>query len=99
MLVIPLVKTASQIMNVNLSGQSCTIKLQQRGGNVYCDLLVGTDPVFTSVICRDRVKLSRQPYLKFSGDFTFIDTQGREDPEYSGFGERYIFCYLEPDQS
>jgi hypothetical protein len=99
MQVIPLVKTASQIMNINLSGQSCTIKLQQRSGNVYCDLLVGTDPVFTSVICRDRVKLSRQPYLKFSGDFTFIDTQGREDPEYTGFGDRYIFCYLEPDQS
>jgi hypothetical protein len=47
------------------------------------------------VMCMDRVKLVRHAYLGFIGNLGFIDTQGKTDPDYTGFGARYQLIYLE----
>jgi len=95
MISISIAAVPSQEFYVSLAGQRCKIKLYQRRGNVFLDLSVGNNLIAGAVICRDRVRIIRQPYLKFIGDLVFIDNQGYDDPDYSEFGSRYNLMYLE----
>lgn len=92
--VIPLINVPYQVFSVTLANQRCKITLYQKAEGLFLDLAVGTTQIVTSMICRDRVKLLRYPYLGFIGNLAFIDTQGTNDPEYTGFGSRYKLSYL-----
>lgn len=101
MIVIPLHATPSQQVSVSLNGQSCVIRVYQKGDQLYMDLTVNNVVLFTTVACHDRDFLVRYTYLGFSGDLSFLDTQGLSDPQYSGFGSqaqnpRYLLVYLTP---
>lgn len=58
------------------------------------NLYVGTTPILQGAICCDRVSLIRHEYLDFSGNLAFIDTQGTEDPNSDGLGNRWKLVYL-----
>jgi hypothetical protein len=92
---IPIASTPSQTLNVTLGAQSCKINLYQKSTGVYLDLSINNVPIVTAVLCLDRVKLVRHAYLGFIGNLGFIDTQGKADPDYTGFGTRYQLIYLE----
>ena len=49
--------------------------------------------IVAGMICLDRVRIVRHEYLGFIGNLVFIDTQGTSDPEYTGFGSRYLLIY------
>jgi hypothetical protein len=93
---IPIASTPSQTLNVTLGAQSCKINLYQKSTGVYLDLSIDNAPIITAVLCLDRVKLVRHKYLGFIGSLAFVDTQGKTDPDYTGFGARYVLIYLEP---
>lgn len=95
MLVIPVSAVPAQQMSINLAGQNCTIKLYQKTTGVFVDLYILGTPIITGVIVLDRVCIVRDAYLGFIGDLVMIDTQGTSDPDYSGFGARWQFCYVE----
>lgn len=94
---IPLQPLASQFLNVTLDGQACRIAVYQKSTGLFLDLTVANVVRMTCVVCRDRVRLVRQAYLGFVGDLAFIDTQGAQDPDYTGLGSRYQLAYLAPD--
>ena len=96
MKIIPLSAVPSQTMTVILNGQNCNISVYTLGEDniLYLDLLVQNKPIIQCVICHDRVRLIREPYLGFVGDLAFFDTQGTSDPVYSGLGSRYLLGYL-----
>lgn len=92
---IPLIATPSQSLTVNLNGQQCEIKIDQKyTGGVFLSLVVDSVSVRAFAICRDRVSLVRQSYLPFVGKLAFVDTQGVSDPDYTGFGTRYQLVYI-----
>lgn len=92
---IPLIATPSQSLSVSLGGQQCEIQIDQKyTGGVFLSLVVNGISVISCAICRDRVSLVRHPYLPFAGTLAFIDTQGKTDPDYTGFGTRYQLAYL-----
>lgn len=93
---IPIQPLPSQILNVSLAGQSCTIAVYQKSTGVFLNLYVAGVPKVLGVICHDRVRLVRQAYLGFTGDLSFIDTQGKDDPQYTGMGSRWVLAYLTP---
>jgi hypothetical protein len=95
MLILPLAARASQKFSVLLAGQNCQIAVYQKTTGLYLDLAVNNAPIKSGVICRDRVLLIRHAYLGFVGDLTFFDTQGVDDPQYSGLGSRWQLVYLE----
>lgn len=95
MLQVPITATPSQTLNVTLGGQNCQIAIRQNSTGVYLDLSVANAPVLQSALCLDRVKLVRHKYLGFIGSLAFVDTQGKTDPDYSGFGARYQLVYVE----
>ncbi|MFJ3048517.1 phage baseplate plug protein [Herbaspirillum chlorophenolicum] len=92
---IPLSAVASQTVNVLLGGQNCTIKVFQKSTGLFVDVSVNNVPVVQGVIALNRNLIVRYPYRGFIGDLAFIDTQGAEDPIYTGFGGRFVFMYLE----
>lgn len=93
--VIPLVATPSQVVNVALGGQSCTIKVYQLATGLFVDVYVNGAAVIVGVIARNMTRIVRNAYLGFVGDLTFYDTQGVADPDYTGLGGRFEFVYLE----
>lgn len=92
---IPLRAVPAQACSVVLGGQNCQVSVYQKSTGVYLDLRVNHQPVAMAVLCHDRVWLIRETYSGFVGDLTFVDTQGRDDPVYTGFGDRFQLMYRE----
>lgn len=93
MQIIPVQAVPNQIFSTLLGNQSCEITLTTRSTGLYFDLSVNNEPVRQGVICQNLNRLIRYPYLGFSGDFWFLDTQGSDDPVYTELNGRYLFEY------
>lgn len=96
MLQIPISAVPSQALTVLLGGQLCRINLYQKSTGVFLDLLANNAPIVTAALCLDRARVVRHKYLGFLGDLAMVDTKGKSDPDYSGFGSRYMLVYLDP---
>ena len=95
MLIVPVNDVPSQTFSVVLGGQSCQIRIVQRGQALYADVSVNNTPIVQGSACRDRVFIVRSAYLGFIGDLLFIDMQGTSNPLSPGLGTRYLFVYAE----
>lgn len=90
---IPLIVTPSQMVSVQLGAQPCRIDIRQRRTGLFVDLYVQDVPIFQGVKALNRNKLVRDGYLGFTGDLFFVDTQGQDDPDYTGLGGRFVFVW------
>lgn len=98
MQIIPLTSVPSQRLSIVLNQQNCAISVYTLSTGLYLDLVLEGTLIISAMICRDRVRMVRQPYLGFAGNIAFIDTQGRDDPDYSGLGKRFLLTYSGPDE-
>lgn len=106
MQIIPLNPVPSQTISVSLGGQSCRINVYQKVSGLYLDLFVNGQQIIGGRICENLNRIVRSIYLGFTGDLAFLDQEGSEDPDYTGFGQvsdftqpsgaRYLFLYLTP---
>ena len=96
MQVVPVQAQASQIVNAQLSGQNCQLRIYQKSTGMFMDVYVGTSLIIGGVICQNLNRIVRDAYLGFIGDLAFVDTQGTDDPVYTGFGGRFAFVYYSP---
>lgn len=96
MQVIPLTAVASQSFTIQLNGQNCEINIYQKSTGLYFDLILNGSGIVNTMICLNAVGLVREIYLGFVGQLVFIDTQGTDDPYYTGLGSRYILTYWLP---
>jgi hypothetical protein len=96
MISIPLSASPSQILSVTLSGGNYQINIYTLGedNRLFFDIYNQGAPIITCVLCQDRVKLIQLEYLGFPGDLAFIDTQGTDNPIYTGLGSRFLLVYL-----
>lgn len=85
----------AQQFSVVLNQQNCTISLRQKTTGLFLDLTLDGVTVVAGALCRNMVRVVRQAYLGFKGDLVFMDTQGNDDPTYSGLGSRFVLLYLE----
>ena len=96
MIHVPLSAVPNQTLSIVLAGQSFQIALRQNGGNLYFDLTVGGASVVLTRICRNKQRLLLDAqYHGVVGDFSFFDSQGDTDPQYTGLDGRYKLYYLE----
>ncbi len=86
----------SLTVNTVLGGQNVTLNINTRATGLFMDVLVDDVAIVSSRICINQVPVVRNAYLGFVGDLAFTDTQGNEDPQYSGFGTRFLLLYLTP---
>lgn len=109
MQIVPLNPIPNQTLQIVLAGQNCAIELDSFDGSDPTDITLSTstswlgfslsvsgEDITTNAtgLDRKRLLLNRQ-YFGFVGDFMFIDTQGFDDPEYTGLGTRWVLLYLE----
>lgn len=90
---IPLSAVPSQSLTVQLGDQSCRITVRQRRTGVFVDLRVRDVPIALGVKAIDRTYLVRSRADQFIGDLFFVDTQGGDDPQFSGLGTRWQLAW------
>jgi len=95
MQVVQLQSVPSQTIQIQLGGQNCAINVYQLSTGLFVDLYVAGVLIIGGVIGQDRNRIVRDLYLGFVGDLSFIDTQGTDDPSYTGLGARWQLCYLD----
>ena len=97
--VIPLNAVPSQIVNVTLNNQACTINIYQYDWGLYVDLYVNGVLIIGGVIALNANLIVRDAYLGFQGDLAFYDTQGLTDPVFTGLGAQYQLVYFAPGEA
>lgn len=109
MQVIPLSALPSQTLQFVAGGQNCQMSVYTNTGYDYSDLTLSTVKSYIAIDfayngiqvtntqnCLNLARLLKnRQYLGFVGDFMFVDTQGSEDPQYTGLGTRWVLLYLE----
>lgn len=91
--IIPISPTPNQTFSVVLGGENIRIALYQRRTGVFMDVSKNDIRVVSGAICRTGTFIVRAPYLGLPGDFAFIDMQAMDDPDYTGFGSRFLLYY------
>jgi hypothetical protein len=97
--IIPIKATPNQTFKCVLGGQYCRVTIRTLSTGLYLDLLVNNSPIIQGRLCPNDVLLVRHAYLGFIGDLVFYDTQGIDDPDYTGLGSRYQLRYLTPAEA
>ncbi len=95
---IPLQPIPAQITKVVVGGQNCQLSIRQTGRGLFVDINANGEDLAAAAIARDAVPLISREYVGFSGNFLFIDTQGKSDPSYTGLGSRFALVYLTADE-
>ncbi|TBM10114.1 hypothetical protein EYY83_19025 [Hafnia alvei] len=88
----------AQEVNVNLAGQSVTLRIVQRSTGLFMDIGVDNLWIAQGVLCLNCNKIVRYPYLKFSGELFFADTKGSFDPVYDELGTRFKLFYATAEE-
>lgn len=91
--VIPITAVPSQNFTILLGTQNCALNIYQLSTGLYCDIVVDQNTIVTAMICLNLVGLVREAYLGFSGQLFFYDTEGTDDPYYTGLGSRFQLVY------
>lgn len=92
---VPIRALPSQQVQVQLSGQAVTLNIFQQAYGLYVDVFVGATPIIQGVIAENLNRIVRSAYLGLEGDFVFWDTQGDENPVYTGLGDRWQLAYID----
>src|SRR5208282_4356542 len=100
MQIVPLNPVPSQTQQIVLDGQNVSLNIYTLyptpyfegigflgNASLYMDVFLNLKPIANTRVCLNetRVLLDDQ-YQGFSGDFAFVDTQGSDDPVYTGLG-------------
>ena len=93
-LLIPLQSIPDQTFVVELGNKECEIHIYVRYRYMYMDLKVEDEYVIQGQICLNNTNIIQYNHINFDGNLRFIDTQGVDDPYYSGFGERFALAYV-----
>jgi hypothetical protein len=98
MQLVPLDAVPSQRFTISLSNQACQIELYQKVQGLFMNVSVNDELIIGGVICLNQVRIVRDLYLGFLGDFFFNDSQGSSDPYYTGLGSRFQLVYVPPEE-
>lgn len=87
LMVIPLQPIPNQSRSYVLNDTAYTVDIETRRGGLYISVWQGGDYVL-----RNRALLS---YAPVGFGLQLVDTQGTDDPEYSGLGDRWLLMGLQ----
>jgi len=98
MIQIPLSPIPGQRLQVILDDQNVTLTLRQKGSRMYLDLDVSGTPIMGGAICSDRSNVKQFKTIPFKGGLFFVDTEGRDAPQFDGLSTRWVLMYLSEDE-
>ncbi|MHB8283477.1 MAG: phage baseplate plug family protein [Caulobacteraceae bacterium] len=91
---VPLQALAAQIVTVQLGSQTTQLTIRQMASGLYVDVYVNNMLIVGGVLALQANLIVRDAYLGFVGDLAFFDTEGADDPYYTGLGSRWVLMYL-----
>lgn len=94
--IIPIKATANQTASAVLDGQNAQITLMTTDYGLFADVTYNGVRVATGRLCLDRTDINAAKYLGLPQPLFFADLQGTSDPQWTGFGTRYLLCYGTP---
>lgn len=94
--IVPVQPNGNQSLTTTLNNQSVQLSIYQKLSGLYMDVFVNNEAIIVGVLCQNLNRIVRDLYLGFSGDFVWNDTQGTDDPFFSGLGTRFHLIYLFP---
>ena len=95
MMKIPVQPVPSQTFQVTLDGQLCQFSIYVKNQCMFLDAVINGSAIAYAVQCKNLVNLVPTAYLGFTGLLVFNDTQGSDDPVYTGLGSRWVLLYLD----
>lgn len=95
---IPVNSVPNQRVSVPLSGHQFDLDIIQRSTGLYMDVTMDGVLMIAGVLCQDRTWIIRYPIYQSPGDFAFVDQTGKNDPDYTGIGLRYLLIYQDSQQ-
>ncbi len=96
MQLVPLQPLPNQTLQVSLAQQAVVLTIYQTAYALHVDVYVGNALIVAGVIAENLNRIVRDAYLGFVGDLAFVDTDGTDDPVFTGLGSRFLLLYLEP---
>jgi hypothetical protein len=94
MQVIPLQATPNQAVQVQLGAQAAELRVYQAAYGLFVDVLLNGTLLLAGVVAENLNRIIRSDYLGFDGDLVFADTQGADDPVYTGLGSRFVLVWV-----
>lgn len=94
MLQIPLQPVPAQTLQIVLDGQNVQLSVYKLNESLFMDINSNGVDIVDCVQAHDADPLVCIKYTGFLGNLVFIDTQGSDDPYYSGLGTRFVLIYL-----
>lgn len=98
MLTITLQAIPAQITRLVLDNQNFQIYLYTTNNGLLIDVSVNGNEIANGIICCNGIPLICATYLDVKGNLVFIDTQGSDNPVYTGIGTRFQLIYLTSDE-
>lgn len=95
--IVPLRPVPRQTVQCQLGNQPVVVNIYQFQVGLFVDVLIGSQLIAGGVIALNQNRIVRYSYLGFVGDLAFVDTQGSDDPVYTGLGSRWLLSYLDAD--
>lgn len=90
--IVTLDKFPNQSIKVELDGKDCNLTFITRDGKLYLDeFSVNGINIINGIVCLNGNNLLS--LSKFKGKLYFKDTQGDEDPYFSGLNDRWLLFY------
>lgn len=88
----------NQKLSVLLGELECDIQLRQMGSRLYLSLAVDNVEVFRNAICTNAGPINGATVLEFPGVLFFLDTKGKESPQWEGLNDRWKLFYASNDE-
>lgn len=86
---------ASQTFYATIGNQRVMFWLRQLYDAMYCDAKIGENYLFAGFRCENRCNFLIIEGCPIQGSLYFIDTQGKENPNYKELGSRFLLVYEE----
>ena len=95
----------NQNINLNIYAKNIQIPIVPSGGIptippvyeeinlIFIDVYLNDVLVVGGIRCTNNTKIIRNSYFGVVGDFAFQDTQGSDDPQYTGLNSRWLLVY------
>lgn len=90
---VPTTAIPDQTLQIYLNSQNVTIRIYQRTFGLFVDVYVNKVAIIYGVLAFNMNLIVRDAYLGLVGDLVFFDTQGTDDPDYTGLGDRFVLLY------
>ena len=91
---IQLANIPNQSVSVDIEGKHLVFEFVTRGGQLYANSIAVEDEVIVrGIACLNKNNIIGLVNSGLSGKLYFLDTEGSESPNYTGFNTRWIFLY------